>query len=121
MFLQLCEEEEVNQVLVITSAEQNEGPRCLPKSEIRKDCGATLWGFRVRGFASTKAKHQHKQQLPKLRKVTSTSGILDFGISSTSAQTTYNNFRKCKKGKVGPSFRGFGVRNFVSSSVQKST
>jgi hypothetical protein len=65
MFLQRCEEEEVNQVLVITSALQNKGPRCLSKYEIQKDYGETLWGFRVWGFASTKAKHQHKQLLEK--------------------------------------------------------
>jgi hypothetical protein len=68
MFLQLCEETEVNRVSVITNAEQNEGPHCLPKSKIRKDCGPTLRDFRVRGFASTKSKHQHTQQLPKMRK-----------------------------------------------------
>jgi hypothetical protein len=49
MFLHLCEETEVNRVSVITNVEQNEGPHCLQKSEIRKDCGPTLQdlGFRV--------------------------------------------------------------------------
>jgi hypothetical protein len=46
----------------------NKGPCYLPKFEIEKDCGLSLQGFRVRGFASTKDKHQHTQQLLKLRK-----------------------------------------------------
>jgi hypothetical protein len=107
MFLQLCEEEEVNQVLVITSAEQNEGPRCLPKSEIQKDCGTTLWGFRVRGFASTKAKHQHKQQLPKLRKVTSTSGFWISGFRKYKCPNNIQQLPKMQKGKGRTLILGF--------------
>jgi hypothetical protein len=65
MFLHLCEETEVNRFLVITNAKQNEGPCCLLEYEIWKDHGPTLQDFGVQGFASTNAKHQRTQQLPK--------------------------------------------------------
>jgi len=66
MFLQLCEEAEVNRISVIISAKENKGHRFLSKFKIQKDCGPTLRGFGVQGFVSTKAKHQHTQKLPKL-------------------------------------------------------
>jgi hypothetical protein len=107
MFLQLCEETEVNWVLVITNAEKNEGPRYLPKSEIRKDCGPTLRDFRVRGFASTKTKHQHTQQLPKLRKVTSTSGFRSSGFREYKCPNNTQQLPKMRKGKGRTHISGF--------------
>jgi hypothetical protein len=80
MFLQLCEETEVNRVSVITSAEQNKGPCCLPKSEIQNDCGPTFRGF---GFGVSRVQESdiNTQHFPKLRKDVEHFGVSGFRIS----------------------------------------
>jgi hypothetical protein len=53
-----------------------------------EDCGPSTSGFQVRAFVSTEAKH-HTQQLPKLRKVTSTSGFRSSGFREYRSQTSH--------------------------------
>jgi hypothetical protein len=94
MFLQFCEKKKQRSIgfrrLQNAEYKRNKRPCCLPNREMWKDCGPNTSGSRGSGFRDLKC------QTP-----------------------THNNSRIAKsERKVGPTLRGFGVRDFTNSNVK---